>query len=320
MARDRMQELRAAGYNRPQSRYHSSRDRDIEMNDIDYGRNEGFLSSFLDEVAAVDESVKRIRDNVMYIDQLQRRNLDTHRENEQYRNSQELERVTSETKKTMARIKGKIKSLRSQIPTSPATADTAIMNNQLSALQKKYNTVLQEFTDQSYKYSQRIRGKMERQIRIVKPDATEDEIDAMIDSPQGGQVFAQSMLQSSRYSNARSALNEVQNRHEDLVKIEKTILELNELFLNMQNLIEEQSIQINNIEEYVDNTVVNVEKADTEIKQAIEHRKGAIRKSWWLCGCCLILLIIVFIVVFVIPTGPLTHLMPWGPKSSPSSK
>lgn len=67
------------------------------------------------------------------------------------------------------------------------------MNNQLSALQKKYNTVLQEFTDQSYKYSQRIRGKMERQIRIVKPDATEDEIDAMIDSPQGGQVFAQSV-------------------------------------------------------------------------------------------------------------------------------
>ena len=35
---------------------------------------------------------------------------------------------------------------------------------------------------------------MERQIRIVKPDATPDEIDQVIDSDEAPQIFAQSVI------------------------------------------------------------------------------------------------------------------------------
>lgn len=46
------------------------------------------------------------------------------------------------------------------------------------------------------------------------------------------QIFAQSVLNSTRYGDANRALREVQSRHDDIKKIEKTILVRCPLSLN----------------------------------------------------------------------------------------
>lgn len=51
-----------------------------------------------------------------------------------------------------------------------------------------------------------------------------------MDDDQGGQIFSQALMNSNRYGEARSAYREVQERHADIKKIEKTLTELAQLF------------------------------------------------------------------------------------------
>ena len=64
----------------------------------------------------------------------------------------------------------------------------------------------------------------------VKPDASPEEVKAVVDDDQGGQIFSQALMNSNRYGEARSAYREVQERHADIKKIERTLTELAQLF------------------------------------------------------------------------------------------
>ena len=87
-------------------------------------------------------------------------------------------------------------------------------------------------------------------IATVKPDATPEEINAVVNDVQGGgdQIFAQAvsprvsitvmstsdflpqLTSSTRYGESRAAYREVQDRHEDIRRIEQTLEELAQLF------------------------------------------------------------------------------------------
>ena len=69
-----------------------------------------------------------------------------------------------------------------------------------------------------------------RSAIAVRPDATPEEVKAVVDDDQGGQVFSQALMNSNRYGDARSAYRDVQERHRDIKNIEKTLTELAQLF------------------------------------------------------------------------------------------
>lgn len=92
---------------------------------------------------------------------------------------------------------------------------------------------------------------MERQFKIVKPDATPEEIRAVVNDDGNGQIFQQAVsfihtglvtrpdnlqLMDSRFTASRAAYREVQERHEDIKRIEKTLAELAQLFNDVSPL------------------------------------------------------------------------------------
>lgn len=97
--------------------------------------------------------------------------------------------------------------------------------------------LIQEYRLVEQKSRERYRSRMERQYKIVKPDATEAEIKQAIETDQGTQVFANALTQSTRYADARNAYREVQERHEDIKRIAQTMTELQELFNDMAMLV-----------------------------------------------------------------------------------
>jgi syntaxin 1B/2/3 len=64
----------------------------------------------------------------------------------------------------------------------------------------------------------------------VKPDATPEEVKAVVNDESGGQIFSQALMNSNRYGESRAAYREVQERHADIQRIERTLGELAQLF------------------------------------------------------------------------------------------
>lgn len=81
-------------------------------------------------------------------------------------------------------------------------------------------------------------------------------------------------MQSNRSGQARQVLSEVQSRHDDIKKIEKTILELHQLFVDMQMMIEHQAETITQIETHAESAKVDLEHGVKDVERAIVSAKA----------------------------------------------
>jgi syntaxin 1B/2/3 len=156
---------------------------------------------------------------------------------------------------------------------------------------------IQSYQDVEKDFRGRQKQRMERQFKIVKPDATPEEIRAVVNDENGGQIFSQALMNSNRYGESRAAYREVQERHEDIKKIERTLTELAQLFNDMAVLVEQQDETINHIQEAAVSADKDLEVGLQETNKAVKSAAAARKKRWICFFIILIILAIVGIVV-----------------------
>jgi uncharacterized coiled-coil DUF342 family protein len=81
-------------------------------------------------------------------------------------------------------------------------------------------------------------------------------------------------MQTNRSGQARTVLNEVQSRHDDIKKIERTILELHQLFMDMQMMIEQQGEVLTQIEVHAETAAQDLEQGNKDVSRAIVSAKA----------------------------------------------
>lgn len=132
-----------------------------------------------------------------------------------------------------------IQKTRAQIKalSSIQTSDKVANQQQQKALARKLMEVAKEYQSLQQSAKKGYKENLKRQYKIAKPYASDAEIEQVVESGQAGSVFQQELL-SSRVNEQRRVLQDVQNRQQDLEKIEKSIVELFNLMQDMQMLLE----------------------------------------------------------------------------------
>ena len=130
-------------------------------------------------------------------------------------------------------------------------------------------------------------------MRVVKPDATFEEIDKVLTMGDTGAVYHAAILQGGN-DPITEAFRNVSDKYRDIVKLGKSVLELNGLFHDMATLVSQQGELLGQIEFQVQKAAAYVDKGNEELVSAIEAAKRK-RRCW--CILIVILLIIAFIVV-----------------------
>ncbi|KAJ1509095.1 Plasma membrane t-SNARE, secretory vesicle fusion, partial [Coelomomyces lativittatus] len=265
--RDRMAELsQASGFRPPRSNSNA-----YEMNDM--GNGDARVQQFLDQIASLDSSLKRIQSSLNYIEKTQRRAGDGRLpEAEQEKNRKALEQATLETQATLTDYRSKFQVLETKLSQfTPGTANFVMCANQLTTLRKKHLGYVSQFQQLEKNYSGKQKEKLLKELRVIHPNATEDDLHQL----NNGQFFKQTMLQSNRYG--QQALHQVKERHEEIQKIESTVEEVAELFLELSSLIQQQDFVVENIVQHADETVVNLEKGGEEVDKAIVQQRSNIK-------------------------------------------
>jgi len=117
---------------------------------------------------------------------------------------------------------------------------------------------------------------------------------------QQPEIFTQQILQGPGHAAARNALADIQERHKDITRLETSIQELHQLFLDMSVLVEAQGELLDQIEYTVGQSVNYTGKAIEELRTANKYQKK-IRKKM----CCIIVVILVVIAILlatILPT------------------
>jgi len=163
-------------------------------------------------------------------------------------------------------------------------------------VKSKFVEAIQNYQSVEQQYRTKYKQRMERQFKIVKPDATPEEVKAVVNDEQGGQIFSQALM-NSRHTDSRAAYQEVQGRHEDIKRIEKTLAELAQLFNDMSVLVEQQNEVVDNVHTQAGTVQQDTEAGVLFTDKAVISARAARKKRWI---CFFIILVVLAVAAIII--------------------
>jgi len=247
------------------------------------------MAAFYSEIASLQDSVRAFNENIARIGDLHSRSLNNMDDASTQKNNAELDELVEETSALSSTLKRRIKALEAQ---GAPGRDGQVRKQQTALVKSKFVEAIQQYQSVEQQYRVKYKQRMERQFKIVKPDATAEEIKAVVNDDGNGQIFQQALV-DSRFTTSRAAYREVQERHEDIKRIERTLAELAQLFNDMSILVEQQDETINVIETQAFNVQQDTEAGLQYTEKAVDSARAARKKRW----ICFIIIVVVIIAV-----------------------
>jgi len=267
-------------------------DRNAENGD-DSGENNADMGDFFTEVGIVKNSMNKIRNNIDLIKDNYSKTL-AGAASEQSKNANEdvsrwMEEIQDEQRKVRSIL---LKMADQNKNATPGATETRMRVNMHGTLTRKFMSLMQEYEELQTKYKNKIKDTVKRQLKIVNPEATEEQIDKVVEEKGSdpSHIFTEQMLDGARHQAAKDALMYVQNKHNDILRIEESILELHRLFQEMAILVETQSEIIDQIEYNVSIANDAIIKGHKEMVTANKYASRSRKKM-----CCIIIIVVVIL-------------------------
>ncbi|AET37909.1 syntaxin Ecym_2157 [Eremothecium cymbalariae DBVPG len=250
---------------------------------------------FMNGISGINAQLDKYSQLINQIDVFQKRLLTEVNEEQEIQLRKQLDVFASQASDLQYQLKDEIKNAQRQ-----ALGDSS-KEAQAENSRQRFLKLIQDYRITEANYREENKDQAKRQYKVIQPEATDDEVEAAISDVGGQQIFSQALLNANRRGEAKTALAEVQARHQELLKLEKTMAELTQLFNDMEHLVIEQQEQIEVIDKQVEEAQQDVEQGvghtNKAVKSARRARKNKIR--------CILILIVVFIIVVVAVVVPL---------------
>ena len=162
------------------------------------------------------------------------------------------------------------------------------------SLKRKLKDVMKEFADLREQFRNEHREEVKRYISYQKREVADaDEVDELIESGQSEQMFQNAILEAGR-GHIEDTLLEIAERREAVKEIEKKLLELYQIFIDLSALVEAQGEVLDNIEVQVAKSVDYVASGTAALSKAKEYQNKG-RKL--MCCSAIILLVMLFAIL-----------------------
>ena len=177
------------------------------------------------------------------------------------------------------------------------TLNSRLRNTHENAVTKELILVIQNYREIQTTYRDQQILHFTRQYRIVYPSATQEEIENVLDNGSSTNLFANTILQLE----SKKTLDAVQARHQDIKKLERSVLCLIQLLDEIQINLDNQDMTIIEIDTQIDQSTNNLALGSTEITQAIISRIASRKMAWGICfGIFIILGIAATLIYFYV--------------------
>ncbi|XP_050053913.1 syntaxin-1A isoform X5 [Aphis gossypii] len=236
MAKDRLAALKAAQSDDEEG---GTDDVAVSLEGRQDGSGAGFMDKFFEEVEGIRGMIDKIQANVEEVKKKHSAILSAPQTDEKVK--QELEDLMVDIKKTANRVRAKLKEIEQNIEAeeqlNKSSADLRIRKTQHSTLSRKFVEVMTEYNRTQTDYRERCKGRIQRQLEITGRTTTNDELEEMLEQGNPA-VFTQGIIMETQQ--ARQTLADIEARHADIIKLENSIRELHDMFMDMAMLVENQ--------------------------------------------------------------------------------
>ncbi|RLN92406.1 hypothetical protein BBJ28_00017033 [Nothophytophthora sp. Chile5] len=219
----------------------------------------------------------------------------------------ELAFVIETTNKLAAHAKGLLERLKKESVDRKKEKNTplsetrfAIRDNMCATLTKKFMDAMKDYQKAQQKYKSDMKNKVKRQVQIVKPDASEAEIDAVMRSGDPGSIYKSAILQGGAAESITDVFLHCQDKYQDVLRLEQSVAELHQMFLDLALLVEQQGELLDQIDFQVRTAANYVEQGNQEVQKAIAYQKSHRKKMCCLLGIGVAILLAIVVIAIVL--------------------
>ncbi|KAB2601142.1 syntaxin-124 [Pyrus ussuriensis x Pyrus communis] len=273
------------------------------LDDVEAGKENVNLDKFFEDIENVKEDMRQV-------ERLYKQLQESNEESKTVHNAQTMKELRTrmdldveQVLKKVKIIKGKLEGLersnaahRNLPGCGPGSSADRTRTSVVSGLGKKLKDMMDDFQGLRARMTAEYKETIERRyFTITGEKASEDTIETLISSGES-ESFLQKAIQEQGRGQIMDTISEMQERHDAVKEIEKNLIELHQIFLDMAALVEAQGHQLNDIESHVMHASSFVRRGTENLQVAKEQQKKS--RKW---TCIAIILGIVLIILLLIP-------------------
>ncbi|XP_067280294.1 syntaxin 2a [Pseudorasbora parva] len=230
-----------------------------------------FLEDFLPKVDEVQKMIERISHCVGEV-KLRHSTILTEINPPTYVRN-ELEQFNNDIKLSADLIRVKLKDLEGTFSqyenANSSSVYCRIQSTQHTALTLRFAEIMSIYNQELLSFRTRSTERIQRQLEISDRVITKEETEVMLESNNPA-VFTSNINSGSCITG--QTLNEIESRHKDILCLEASIRELQNMFMDIAVLVNSQGEMANNIEKTVMKSGNYVDQGKENIKQAVDYK------------------------------------------------
>ncbi|XP_078429393.1 syntaxin-124-like [Wolffia australiana] len=277
--------------------------RQVQMEEMEAGTADPGLETFFGEV-------EKVKDDLGAMADLRRRLQDASEESRTIHDAKaakglraRMDGMVGDVLRQAKQVKAQLESLdranaasRARPGCGPGSSADRTRTSVVAGLGSRLKTLMDEFQALRAKiageYADAVRL---RYFTVTGENADDETIDRLIASGES-ETLVQRAIQEQGRGQVMAVIADIHDRHESVQDIERSLMDLHQVFLDMAALVEAQGHQLNDIESHVSHASSFVRRGTGQLETAKEYQKSS--RKW---ACLAVLLGAVVIIVLVLP-------------------
>lgn len=256
-------------------------------------REGNFMREFFEAVGEIQRTLKEGREGVQRMDGMLEDMLRATTQDAQKSASDGLTQQVDATMGYISSAKRGLESLRAQADVEnkakPSPAQQRIRTNMQRALANKQQQLLLDFQKSQLNFKKALEQRQVRELQLLCPEATGEQLKQMVED---GETSSQIMVRKMAGAHA-SVVEEVQrirDKHQDIMRLEKSIADLAQMFQEIAMLVDAQGELLDNIENNVHSTNEYTGKGVKELQTTLKIQANT--RKWQCCLSCFCLVVL----------------------------
>ncbi|XP_061519858.1 syntaxin-4 [Phycodurus eques] len=257
--------------------------------------------SFFRKVQEIHEGLYSLKRMVCDLENKQKRVLGVALPEEGMK--KELQMLRDEIKMLAGQIQRKLKSIEPKKGDDDGkyvSVNVRMQRTQHAVLSREFVEMMGHCNTIQAQYRDRNVERIHRQLKITGTKVTDEELDSMLESGQTD-VFTQNILNDAKAT--KQALNEIESRHDEILKLERSIRDLHDMFQYLAMEVEAQGEMVDQIEHNIKQSSNYVERAKENTEKAVTYQQKALQgnifkdclKKIWIAICLAVVILILAI-------------------------
>jgi len=263
--------------------------------------NSHLMPEFSSKIKVLQQSINQIKFNNREIVSLKEQTIAATLNEQEKRLSVQMNNFTELNKTLCTKVKAELEELQRELNTEkqihPNEPETRIKITSYQAFSNKFAEILKEFQNVQIEYKNAMKNKIARQAKIMDANLTNEQVLSIVNDPGELERLFLRQTMGTAHVKVQNSLSEMQDRYNDIRKIEQGVQIIHEMFLQLSMLVQIQGVTIDSIDQNLSQAQNYIKSANTRLVNAKKDHEQAQKWKWLII---LAILIVGAIVIFVV--------------------